>query len=89
MFRLLFLIALGLSPAAPAAAYNAAPGAGLDMIAARFASDPGPLFTDIPACITRIFAVGEAPTNPSQIAQITCLDAMCTQREVLLCANRD
>jgi hypothetical protein len=89
MPRLLFLIALGLSPAAPAAAYIAAPGAGLDVIPTRFASDPGPFLTDIPACITRVFAVGEAPTNPSQIEQITCLDAMCTQREVVLCTTRD
>jgi len=55
----------------------------------RFISSAGFVSADTPACIARVFAVGEAPANPSRIEQITCLDAMCTRREVRLCDSVD
>lgn len=89
MRRFVFVIALGLSPATPAAAYIADQGGGTGPMPVSFSADTALSSPDRPACVTRNFAIGEGPEHPSQIEQITCLDAMCTRRRIVLCANGD
>ena len=89
MRRFVFVLALGLSPATPVAAYIAYPGGEFGPMPVSFSADTALSSPDRPACITRNFAIGEGPEYPSQIEQITCLDAMCTRRRIVLCASGD
>ena len=42
-----------------------------------------------PACHTRVFEGGHVPANPLMVEQVTCLDASCDTREILLCPLTD
>lgn len=89
MRRFVFVLALGLIPATPVAAYIAEPGGELGPMPVSFSADTALSSPDRSACVARNFAIGEGPEYPSRIEQITCLDAMCTRRRIVLCAGGD
>lgn len=89
MRPILLLLALGLSPVSPAAAYSAAAEAGPDPIRAQLAVGGNTFSFVRPACTIRTFTFDEAPEESSRIEQITCLDAMCTLREIVFCTAAD
>lgn len=83
--------ALAFSVTPPAMAYNVAPGLGIEVAVTDIQARLGTSFANSPACVIRVLATGVQPdpSDPMQIDSITCLNEMCTMREVVLCSNVD
>lgn len=83
--------ALAFSVTTPAMAYNVAHGLGIEVAATDIQARLGTSFANSPVCVTRVLALGVQPdpSDPAQIDSITCLNEMCTTREVVLCPFAD
>ena len=73
--------------AVPAYAYNIAPSLGVEAAVSGLNTRLGTSFVPGPTCLTRVLAAED--TTPLRTERITCLNELCTTREVVLCVYSD
>ncbi|WP_420395695.1 hypothetical protein [Nioella sp.] len=83
----LFCTALNLGLTGPAIAHTAGPM--LDAPTSAPIHLPAALAQDAPACHSAVFHAGQYPADPLSVDSITCLDASCDTREIILCTLTD
>lgn len=79
--------AFAVSLTGPALAHSGGPL--LDMTAPNLFGLSASVAQNAPACRTLLFNAGDYPADPLSIDSITCLDASCDTREIVLCPLTD